>query len=139
MGRSGGLLGAALLLTAVALPALRLVRRLGRSWRHRVAVRGHSMEPTVREGDWLLVDPLAYAGRAPAPGDLLVVPDPDVPGRWLVKRVASADHAGGSLIVAGDHPGHALDAGTRTTVAAGAVIGRPWLRYWPPSRIGRPR
>jgi signal peptidase I len=36
-----------------------------------VALRGGSMGPTLREGDWLRVEPLG-AGRAPRPGEVVV-------------------------------------------------------------------
>jgi len=85
------------------------MRRLLRSWRWRVAVSGHSMEPTLRDGDWLLVDPAAHAQRAPKMGDLVVARDPRAPERLIVKRVAGV--AADGLRLAGDHPAHADDAG----------------------------
>ncbi|HEY7598616.1 MAG TPA: S24/S26 family peptidase [Candidatus Limnocylindrales bacterium] len=112
------------------------MRRLLRSWRWRVAVVGHSMEPTLREGDWLLVDPLGEPGqavRAPAIGDLVVARDQRAPGRWLVKRVTATGSAG-RLTLAGDHPAHRDDD---VEVEASAILGQPWLRYWPPRRVGR--
>lgn len=93
------------------------------------------MEPTLRAGDWLLVDPQAYARRPPASGELVVVRDPRAEERWLVKRVAAVRNDG-PLALAGDHAGHAGEAAL-AEVAASLVIGRPWLRYWPPQRWGR--
>jgi signal peptidase I len=112
------------------------MRRLLRSWRHRVAVVGHSMEPTLRAGDWLLVDPHAYRRRSPATGDLVVAVDPRQPARWLVKRVAELQ-ADTALLLAGDHLAHRLGPDAAVRVAHSDVIGRPWLRYWPPTRLGR--
>ncbi len=95
------------------------------------------MEPTLHDGDWLLVDPDAYRGQPPRVGELVVAVDPRVSGRLLVKRVAQVE-ANGSLTLAGDHPAHArLDVEQIPPVDAGELMGRPWLRYWPPSRIGR--
>ena len=102
---------------------------LVRSWHARVAVYGHSMEPGLRDGDWLLVDPLAEVRT----GELVVAADSRADGRLVVKRIQSID-ADGSVVLAGDHPGHAGD-GLR--VPAAAAIGRPWFRYWPPRRLGR--
>jgi signal peptidase I len=61
-------------------------------WRRRrrsqkVVVHDHSMEPTFRPGDRLLVDPLAYVGRSPERNDLVVLTDPANPERWLLKRI----------------------------------------------------
>ena len=114
------------------------MRLLLRSWRHRVAVHGHSMEPTLVGGDWLLVDPLAYPPRKPVIGDLVVVADPRRPERWLVKRVADILPDGG-LMLAGDHPAHADEGDRLGPVGADALVGRPWFRYWPITRFGRLR
>jgi signal peptidase I len=116
------------------------LRRLIRSWRQRVAVAGHSMEPTLRTGDWLLVDPDAYRGRAPVAGDLVVTPDPREPARLLVKRVVDIG-PDGHVALAGDNPAHRHRPDhvqpDQILVPPTQVIGRPWFRYWPPRRIGR--
>ena len=109
---------------------------LARSWGARVAVAGSSMEPTLRDGDWLLVDPDAYVDRRPEAGDLVLVPDPRRPDRLLVKRV-SVSRADGRLHVAGDSPMASTDSRTFGSVRHADVLGRPWFRYWPPSRLGR--
>ena len=92
------------------------------------------MEPTLADGDWLLVDPLAYSARFPRPGELVVVTDPRDDRRLLVKRVAHAA-ADGVLSLSGDHPAHAVEA-KLGDVDPDAVVGRPWLRYWPFERFG---
>ncbi len=94
------------------------------------------MEPTLRAGDWLLVDPLAYAARSPQAGELIVARDPRAEERWLVKRVAGVA-VDGSVSLSGDHPAHAAD--DLPPVPHSHLIGRPWLRYWPPARLGRLR
>lgn len=133
MRRPGLSLGAVLFVAgAVALaPLLALFRR---SWPWRVAVEGHSMEPTFRAGDWLLIDPLPYRARTPQKGELIVALDSGQPDRWLIKRVAGVDREG-LLRLAGDHPGHGLE--DIAPIAPELVVGRPWLRYWPPARAGR--
>ncbi|HUG47062.1 MAG TPA: S26 family signal peptidase [Candidatus Limnocylindria bacterium] len=133
MRRPGLSLGAVLFVAAsVALAPL--LAQFRRSWPWRVTVEGHSMEPTLRAGDWLLVDPLAYGRRTPQVGELIVARDPRLPARWLVKRVAAVDRQG-RLTLAGDHPSHRQD--DLPAVERQFVVGRPWLRYWPPGRIGR--
>jgi hypothetical protein len=93
------------------------------------------MEPTLRAGDWLLVDPDAYRDRLPSAGELVVADDPRRAGRLIVKRaVGSADGAAVRLV--GDHSGHADEPGL-AAVPRTSLIGRPWLRYWPPRRFGR--
>ena len=118
----------------VSLGAIAVVARLGRDWESRVVVSGHSMEPTLLDGDWLLVDAGAYAQRAPRPGELVVTRDPRDASRLLVKRVVGL--AGRSLQVGGDHPAHGADPTDIGVVAQTEVIGRPWFRYWPLARFG---
>jgi signal peptidase I len=115
------------------------MRRLLRSWRQRVAVAGHSMAPTLRDGDWLLVDPDAYERLSPRAGDLVVAADPRMADRLLVKRVAGID-PDGRLTLAGDHPAHGgSDPVELPPIAGSALRGRPWFRYWPLHRAGRTR
>jgi nickel-type superoxide dismutase maturation protease len=114
-----------------------MIRRLIRSWGARVAVAGDSMQPTLEAGDWLLTDPEAFATTGPAVGDLVLVPDPRMPTRLLVKRVAEVHDGGRELLVAGDRPDASIDSRAFGSVATTTVQGRPWLRYWPPRRFGR--
>src|SRR5207237_5969412 len=65
----------------------------------RVAVAGRSMEPTFRDGDWLLVRRL---DRLPRAGDVVVAEDPREPDRLIVKRVRDVAPAG--VTVQGDNP-----------------------------------
>ena len=134
MGRFGRLLGAAFSVVAGAFAAPLLLRVVW-SWPHRVAVSGHSMEPTLRDGDWLLVDPDAYLTKRPQPRELVVARDPRAEGRVIIKRVVDSGDLG--LYVAGDHPAHSGEAQEIGRLLDAHVIGRPWLRYWPPARIGR--
>ena len=97
----------------------------------RVAVAGGSMEPTFRDGDWLLVRRLSGPPRA---GEVVVATDPREPARLLVKRVGSV--AGHRVTVHGDHPDESTDSRQFGPIPDSAVIGRPFLRYAPLRRIG---
>ena len=99
----------------------------------RVAVSGRSMEPTFRDGDWLLVRRL---GRLPRAGELVVATDPRQPTRLLVKRVRSV--AGGRVTVHGDHadPRESTDSRQFGPIPGSTVVGRPVLRYAPLRRFG---
>ena len=112
------------------------IARLRRSWGHRAAIDGWSMFPLLHPGDWVLIDPWAYGARDPRAGELVVAPDPREPGRWLVKRVRAVA-PDGRLELAGDDPARSTDSRTFGAVEVATVVGRPWLRYWPPRRIGR--
>ena len=85
------------------------------------------MEPTLLDGDWLLVDPDAR----PALGDLALADDGE---RLVIKRVVDIDDAG-RFTLASDNPTH---AGQRLgPLEPELVIGRPWFRYGPRRRFGR--
>lgn len=101
-----------------------------------MAVTGRSMESTLRPGDWLLVDPDGYRLHPPEPGDLVVAPDPRRVRFLLVKRVRAVD-ADGRLELGGDLPEESTDSREFGPVEPASVVGRPWLRYWPPARFGR--
>jgi nickel-type superoxide dismutase maturation protease len=111
--------------------------RLGRGWALRGAVSGTSMLPLLRPGDWFVLDPDAYRRRPPRPGDLVVVRDPREPARLLVKRVVAEGLDG--LDLRGDNPDQSTDSRTFGPVPPASVLGRPWIRYWPPRRWGRVR
>ncbi len=131
MRRLVRMVGAALLFSV---GAIALIGRLGRDWEARVAVSGHSMEPTLADGDWLLVDPRAFERRHPRAGELVVARDPRAPGRVIVKRLlAPAADQGSVFLLAGDHPAH---AGDHIEASPADLLGRPWLRYWPADRFG---
>jgi nickel-type superoxide dismutase maturation protease len=94
------------------------------------------MEPALESGDWVLVDPDAYRARPPRPGELVLAPDPREETRLLLKRVAwVADD--GSIHVIGDSPDASTDSRAFGSLDPATMLGRPWFRYWPVSRMGR--
>ena len=100
-----------------------------RPWR--VAVRGHSMEPALRDGDWLLVIP---PRRRPRPGDVVLIRDPRERTRLLLKRVAEV--AADGLVVKGDRSDHSTDSRHFGVIPFPDVVGRAALRYAPLRRFG---
>ncbi|MBM4363370.1 MAG: S24/S26 family peptidase [Deltaproteobacteria bacterium] len=96
----------------------------------RVAILGHSMEPTLRDGDWILVLPRR---RLPHPGELVVAVDPLNAPDLIVKRVTAVE--GGMYRLASDSTEHREHFDERAVLAED-VVGGPWLRYAPLSRFG---
>jgi Peptidase S24-like len=97
-------------------------------------VRGRSMEPTLRDGDRLLV---SYC-REPAPGRLAVVRLPGRPG-WSVKRLTGREADG--WWVERDNLREGTDSWLVGAVpdqdVPAVVLGRLWPRPGP--LAGRPR
>jgi nickel-type superoxide dismutase maturation protease len=102
----------------------------------RVEVDGDSMRPTLDPGDRLIV---LRGGRART-GDLVVLPDPRVPARVMVKRVARVDRGpdGNVVVVRGDNPAASTDSRAFGPVPAASIRGRVVYRYLPAERRGRP-
>ncbi|HUQ41134.1 MAG TPA: nickel-type superoxide dismutase maturation protease [Candidatus Limnocylindrales bacterium] len=96
-----------------------------------MAVRGHSMEPALREGDWLFVLPPRASPRA---GDVVLVRDPRERTRLLLKRIA--DVVTGGVVVLGDHGDHSTDSRVFGAIPLADVVGRAAFRYAPLRRAG---
>lgn len=119
----------------VALAAALLARAVSaaRLWPvARYVVDGPSMEPAYRAGDRLLVNRLAFLRRPPAPGDVVVLQDPERAGHLLLKRIAPAPEDGpepSGYYVLGDNAGASRDSRSFGPVPRRAIQGKAWLRY----------
>ncbi|HTT73964.1 MAG TPA: S26 family signal peptidase [Thermoplasmata archaeon] len=102
--------------------------------RRRVVVADASMAPALRPGDRLVLDRGAYRTRRPAVGEVVVLVDPDDPGRWLVKRVAGVDPAAGTVDVRGDAGDVSRDSRRFGPVPVERIVGRAVRIYFPPDR-----
>ena len=114
----------------------------------RVVVVGRSMEPTLLDGDHVLVVP-AWAGARQRlrVGDLVVVQDP-ASDRLLVKRVVALPgqtavldgrvlEAGAGILVLGDNAAASTDSRDYGALSLELVRGRAWYRYAPADSVGR--
>ena len=113
-------------------------------------VAGPSMEPTLEEGDRVLVDLITLRGRLPRTGEIVVLSGPG--GEDLVKRIAREPYPGEapypastlppdsalepSYAVLGDNGDHSLDSRTFGRVPRHRLRGRVVWRYWPVTRLG---
>jgi len=96
------------------------------------------MRPTLEPGDYVLVNRWAYWFRRPRKGDLVVVRDPEVLERFLVKRIA--DTIGSDeVVVAGDNVERSRDSRHFGPIKRRAVVGKVWLTAGPGSLARRRR
>jgi nickel-type superoxide dismutase maturation protease len=117
---------AALIISAAA-AALRLIANPPVS---RYIVEGPSMEPAYRAGDRLLVNRVAYRKQGPAPGDVVVVRDPERKGHLLLKRIAPHPYGESVLLyVLGDNAAHSRDSRQFGPIAREEIVGKAWLKY----------
>jgi phage repressor protein C with HTH and peptisase S24 domain len=86
-------------------------------------VRGRSMQPTLYDGDRLLV----VHGAAPRPGGLAVVRLPD--GVVAVKRATRREPGG--WWVERDNPREGVDSWSVGAIPEGDVVARVLCRVWP--------
>jgi|SRR5581483_606636 len=97
----------------------------------RFAVEGDSMLPAFRAGDRVLVWAWAYRSRPPAPGDVVLLRDPERAGRVLIKRVAAPPQGAppGHVYVVGDNEPMSRDSRQFGVLPLSTVIGRVLWRY----------
>jgi signal peptidase I len=102
------------------------------------------MNPTLRAGDGLYVDPRAYRNHPPTRGDIVIARDPALPSRHLVKRVGGVpgdpvSHDGttvppGTILLLGDAPERSRDSREFGPVPLGSIVGRAYRCYRPVER-----
>jgi signal peptidase I len=113
-------------------------------------VAGPSMEPTLEEGDRVLVDLFTLRGRLPRTGEIVVLSGPG--GEDLVKRIAREPYPSEapyppstltpdspletSYAVLGDNGDQSLDSRTFGRVPRHRLRGLVVWRYWPLTRLG---
>lgn len=90
----------------------------------RFRVDDRSMEPTLAPGDYVLVNRWAYRRHDPANGDLVIVRDPEVPARYLVKRIADMSVSGAYVV--GDNSALSRDSRAFGPVPRELIVGRVW-------------
>jgi len=107
-----------------------------RRWVDVVEVQGGSMAPSLRAGDWLVIERRTYERRAPRVGEVVLAPDPRDPSRELIKRVAAVDVEAGTVELRGDAPDASTDSRDFGAVPTSSVQWRAVARYWPADRVG---
>ncbi len=96
----------------------------------RYVVEGESMTPTLAAGDWVLVRRTSTVRSE----QIVVAERPDQAGFDVIKRVGSVDE-GSRVMLLGDNPSASTDSRDFGPVAAEAVVGVVWFRYWPLRRV----
>jgi hypothetical protein len=91
-------------------------------------VRGRSMQPTLRDGDRLLV----RYGAKPQAGRVVVVRLPDRPA-LSVKRIGWSDPGG--WWIERDNPAEGVDSWQVGPVTSEAVVAVALIRVWPKPRL----
>jgi signal peptidase I len=134
-------------------------------------VNNVSMQPTLYEGQRLIVGKVAYLFGQPRRGDIVIVHPPIEPKSEFVKRLIGLPgdiiqikkrvvYLNGTALVEpyikelplldfgpytvpqgqyflmGDNRNSSNDSRTGWTVSKSEIVGKAWLRIWPPSKWG---
>jgi len=106
-------------------------------------VNGASMEPTFKNGDYLIVDEFSYHLRAPRKGEVIIFRYPLDKSKFFIKRVIglpgeALEIDGRKIIlgedeyfVVGDNSIASSDSRRWGPVPKELVIGRAFVRLWP--------
>jgi nickel-type superoxide dismutase maturation protease len=86
------------------------------------------MLPLLKPGDEVLVNPRAYRGTAPRPGDIVVARHPFQPELKMIKRV-SAVLDNGHYQLQGDNPAESNDSRMFGPVTGRHILGRVEGRF----------
>jgi len=95
--------------------------------RRRFRVEGTSMEPTLLDGEDVLVDIQAYIEQGPETGDVVVARHPFKSSVRMVKRVAALK-GDTRVLLRGDNPAGSTDERTLGSTAARDIVGKVTAR-----------
>ena len=94
-----------------------------------VKVEGASMEPTYREGDWLLIN-FSSKRKLPKAGSVVVIEREEQPGIFYIKRIsevrASTGHQATIYVLSDNSAG--TDSRTWGWLPKSSIVGRALFR-----------
>jgi len=89
----------------------------------RFRIEGHSMMPTLQEGEYVIINKLAYYFDEPERGDIIVLHFPNDRSRDFIKRVIGL-------------PGDEIEVGSREVRVNGVLLQEPYINA-PPEYSGQ--
>lgn len=106
-------------------------------------VYGASMEPTLANGDYLIIDEISYKFHKPEKGDIVVFRYPLDPSKYFIKRIIGMpgeilEFDGQTItlkeneyFVMGDNRNASSDSRVWGPVPENLLVGRTFIRLWP--------
>ena len=85
-------------------------------------VKEQSMEPSCREGDFVVVSKMSYLFSRPKVGQLVVLKDPEGSSRLVLKRITAAK--GSFFWVEGDNKDKSIDSRSFGWVSSKTLLGQ---------------
>lgn len=91
----------------------------------RFRVEDTSMEPTLKPGDHVIVNRLAYLFGKPSKNDVIVLKHPQQKEKFLVKRIAEIRDS--EYFVLGDNTEFSKDSRHFGTIKRNMIVGKVWV------------
>jgi len=92
----------------------------------RFKIEDRSMEPTLKSGDYVFVNKLAYVFGDPSKGDVVVLRHPEEKGKFLIKRVSLVTNSD-KYYVLGDNKNFSRDSRHFGPIKKDSIIGKVWI------------
>ncbi len=83
-------------------------------------ISGHSMEPTIKDGDKVLVNRLTYLLKAPKKGDIIAAKIAG--GKIFIKRISKIE--GNRHFLSGDNPNDSFDSRKFGMLGKDQIVGK---------------
>jgi len=90
----------------------------------RFRVEDVSMEPTLKAGDYVMINKLSYLFRKPSEGDIVVFKHPNAES-FLIKRIAEVKDS--EYFVLGDNREFSTDSRHFGAISRNLIVGKVWL------------
>jgi len=91
----------------------------------RFRVEDVSMEPTLKAGDYVMINKLSYLFRRPSIGDIVVFRHPSDNQNFLIKRIAEVKDS--RYFVLGDNREFSTDSRHFGSIGRNLIVGKVWL------------
>jgi len=92
----------------------------------RFKIEDRSMEPTLKSGDYVFVNKLAYVFGDPSKGDVVVLIHPEEKNKFLIKRISLVTSSDEYFVV-GDNKGFSQDSRHFGPIKKELIVGKVWI------------
>lgn len=111
-------------------------------------VSGASMEPTYKNGEYLIVDEISYKFQKPKKDEVIIFHNPKDPKIFFIKRIIGLPNENliidgreiklkdNEYFVMGDNRDASSDSRIWGPVPGRLIVGRSMIRLWPLNKIG---
>ena len=90
-------------------------------------IKDRSMEPTLKSGDYTLVNRLAYIFKKPSKGDVIVLRHPMEKDRFLIKRITMITNSDEYYVI-GDNRDYSQDSRHFGPIDKSLIVGKLLMR-----------